>query len=649
MVIFKRIPHCSLRNTAAIAGVALLESVQVLIAVVWISSFVPVPAGPSIENLWPLHQKTLQPERELLFFQVFVVANVMLTAAGLWFWRRRREDPGLGKALVVFGAWEAVFILIELFAVFKMIVYGQPLWAQIVFYGAFAGSWSFKIFWPEFRQAVEGAGKWLSHPLPPWAAGAWDVGMAAVVVWALWIPDLDKAVSLAFVGGGFESLNHEAASPAWAAATGLKVGIDVHSPSGLGWGTFLAAGSGWLGGVDHRHLILFLAWLGMIYAAGTYVLLKELLLSRWLAGAGLLVMLKLQFLNAAMMPLPWVHPLMAGLPHLPDVFVLLCLYQHACRPTVVWLWVGGLCVGLAWLLSWYHGLVLFAVFLIYLLQQRKSVFGLWALLAGFLGAWMLVGPAILGKTFFRQSLGNAVTWWQDLNAAPEPYFGAAFWVPLIYASSFAAAWEMDRRHRNQREKAPWAFVALVSLYGLLSYGAFTGFYSHAAVLVLIVLFWGQQALAKAPAKMQSKVAAVFCLLSFGALLTNVVFMLYPNALNIGGVDWPNIKTVYATQAEVHSDAAMVERLTFPGQHVPILSGFDTQVLMAAGRRPFFYEARPNTNARSRRAAAQIQREHPPFIFVDKQWLNAEAALIKFIKDHYVPVEESQHLVALRKK
>ena len=288
-------------------------------------------------------------------------------------------------------------------------------------------------------------------------------------------------------------------------------------------------------------------------------------------------------------------------------------------------------------------------------------------------------------------------------------------------------------------KAPreWLFVALLCIYGLTNYqyyvvrSAITSYYVNALPFVFIVCFWFLHCLASLPVGWQKRLKALAVVLSFYALLTNQNYVAYPNLMNFSrnpmtdnlviqrfpdregffnnqykktkeqdkfplnnlGVSQEDLRTeddfksdqelveYYRRYFNFQQDAALIERLTKPGERVALLSSFETKILMQAKRPPFFYHfpmlsSRPMTFRNFPSEASQtpaflkdtiqaLQQQPPQYIFMEKVFLQnvlppsyddnqnkrlvRTRAVVAHIKAHYELFENGQYLVAMRRK
>lgn len=514
---------------AAIAGLGLVESVQVLIAASVISSFVPIKINSFAQYFWPLIQQTIQPERESFLYHVFIAANVALTGAGVWFWRRRLQEPALARRLLEFGLWETGWIVLQLYAVFAMTAHPNWGWPKVFFYVVFAASWAFKIFWPEADRLIKAALARQPFVWPMWLRWVWDGLLLGLLGLVFYMPHPSNAVAVAFT---------------------------TNQMAGLKQMPFFSGAAA----AHYEDIFRLFALAAVIYSWSVYVFLRVWLRSTLLAGAGLWLAVKLQFFHGGLAPLPWAYPAATGLLHPFDMLVLVGLWRHARSSSPVWLWLSGVCAGLSWQASAFDGLMQTGMFTAYVLLCGRNAFALVPLVLALAGAWLSSGEQLWSGALLAQGLQQAFAaldgpggagWTGALRSKNFFSFFMAFIVPLIYAMNLAVAFRLNM----SLSSGPWKFLILLCAYGLISFTSFVinpqpnGFYAYAPVLVAVLFFWLKDAVSlwvPAPARFLVRLAVfVVCV---GALLSNVVFSLYPNIFDLGRVDWAQYKAVYAQHA-----------------------------------------------------------------------------------------------------
>jgi hypothetical protein len=285
------------------------------------------------------------------------------------------------------------------------------------------------------------------------------------------------------------------------------------------------------------------------------------------------------------------------------------------------------------------------------------------------------------------------------------------------------------------EKGPveWLFTALLCIYGLANYqyyvvrAAITTYYVGVLPFVLIVCFWFMHCLKYLPLVWQKRAKAAAVILSFYALLTNQNYLAYPNAMNFSrnpmidnlviqrfpdrkgyfnlefkaGNDTDRLPVNDLGQAEddlrteddfksdadlvayyrshfnFQEDAALIKRLTEPGERVALLSSFEIKILIQANRAPFFYHfpllgSRPMTFRTFpvelvqvptfvSDTISEIEDRRPLYIFMEKIFLQDSLppsykedkgrvlAIIAYVREHYQPFQEGKYLIVMKRK
>jgi hypothetical protein len=114
--IFKDRP---LGDALGLTAFVLVESLQFLIILGLVYSFIPIPLPDFWKDLPLKLQAAVHPKREIFFYRCFLVfAMAGQIALAYWFQSRRADVPRRG--LLRIAAVDAWLVIIELFAVFKI-------------------------------------------------------------------------------------------------------------------------------------------------------------------------------------------------------------------------------------------------------------------------------------------------------------------------------------------------------------------------------------------------------------------------------------------------------------------------------------------------------------------------------------------------
>ncbi len=258
------------------AGLSVLEAAQVMVAAVFIASFFPMstvglPTG-------------LEPERDMLFYTVFLIASVMVMASGFWLLPRFNAQKDFESKLKAFVLMEALWVLLVVFAWIKWLTYRYPFysilfienpsWLPAFGWVVAGGAVLSKIFWPEI---YKGFGKYypvLADMQPSLIANRLGEGAFLVaIVLLLYIPQ-----------------------PAYVVGLSDQVDHGQHLLAFLNGRWEPAAG------------VTYVVWLSMACFVGLFYALRWWLKSFWIAAAGTLLAIKMNVFHPGLAPCAWVYP-----------------------------------------------------------------------------------------------------------------------------------------------------------------------------------------------------------------------------------------------------------------------------------------------------------------------------------------------------
>jgi len=277
-------------------------------------------------------------------------------------------------------------------------------------------------------------------------------------------------------------------------------------------------------------------------------------------------------------------------------------------------------------------------------------------------------------------------------------------------------------------------VGLLCIYGLTNYqyyvvkSAITSYYVDAWPFVMVSCFWFMRCLEFMPQLWQRRLKAVAVILSFYALFTNQNYLAYPNLMSFSrnpmtdnlviqrypdktgffNAEYKNVKegdkvpfndqgnkvedmrteddfkndrelTDYFHQSfDFAQDAALIDALTKPGDRVPLMSSFETKILMQANRPPFFYyfcmlSSRPMTFRTLPPFAAgpiipdfasttlkELEDRRPEYVFMEKVFLENVVpesyrelnervlVVVDYVKTHYRAFKAGQYIMAMKR-
>lgn len=355
---------------------------------------------------------------------------------------------------------------------------------------------------------------------------------------------------------------------------------------------------------------------------------------------------------------------------------------------------------------------------------------------GFL--WMTQGPYLFTKIFWENLAERTAFFLMGHGDLPmyksllegkylESWMG--FFIPWGYVFALVVIATLLFLRRISREHL---FLATVLIYGIGLYhyyicrSADTSYYVVVLPFVFLLGFSLDRMTRLLSVWRRSLLGAALAG-AFFALFTNHYFLNYPNLLNLSrnpmthpiigmtagdglsffnhnDVSWPEqiklptnslgetdeklktekdfaddrqLKDFFAHEFDFAQDAALIARLTAKDQQVPLISGFETKILMQADRRPFFYyfpfvDSRPMhmrmfnmtalwTTQRLKRTMQDLQNAKPPYIFMEKIMLAQSVpayyeylypdllVILNYIHQYYVPESQGYYLIAMKRK
>jgi hypothetical protein len=355
---------------------------------------------------------------------------------------------------------------------------------------------------------------------------------------------------------------------------------------------------------------------------------------------------------------------------------------------------------------------------------------------GFL--WITQGPYLFTKifwenlsertAFFLMGHGNLPIYKSLIEGKYlESWMG--FFIPWVYTLVLIVTSTLLIFKKISRE---YLFLATVTIYGIGLYhyyacrSADTSYYVVVLPFVFI-LGYVVNGLAGQGHPWRQPLLGVVLALAFFALATNHYFLNYPNVLNLSrnpmthpvismkaddgrsffnhnDVMWPEpiklsanslgetdeklktekdfdddrqLKDFYSREFDFSRDADLIARLTGKEQQVPLISSFETKILMQADRRPFFYyfpfvDSRPMhirmfdmtalwTTGRLQKTMQQLEEAKPPYIFMEKVLLAQSVpayyeylypdllVILNYIHQNYTPDAQGYYLIAMKRK
>ncbi len=415
--------------------------------------------------------------------------------------------------------------------------------------------------------------------------------------------------------------------------------------------------------------------------------------ARWLAGASLTAGAALWYVPSTGFYLGMAHTVMV---------VMAGLRQETLRRRVV------ACV-------WPTALMIISAVVLYVFTCGVWFFRpvFWHNLKDFFQTLMLVSTAPMMRVIVDQT-------WDALIFCV---------IVLMYTATIIKVGLDYLRGRDHRRE--WFLLGL-SVYGLgslehyvlLSLG--NNYYTKALPFFVILFYWLAKALSCLASLWQHRLKGAIAGAALAALVTNHSFIAYPGLLNISRnplldprvarplpdgrpyffhkhryfppqnylpvnslgqaddgwmtegqfKDHRQLIAYFRQYTDFTIDAALIDALTSPKDHVPLISSYEVMILMQAKRRPFFYifpflDDRPmrirsfgvdllHTRQQLSTIIADFEQRKPPVVFMekimlldpDRNWYEETApglmGLLRYVKAHYAPFAQGQYLIAMRR-
>lgn len=500
---------------------SILLALEILILAAAVSNAIPYAHGPFYDTLLLRYRDSIQPERELTLYAIFAASALLVHFWIVFIYHKQLLAKDFLSTVSRLAIVQAFWVALEIFAAFKIYMYQGPLWAKGLFYGALGLSILNKIFWEEMCRVVKGLSERYAH-----------LTSKAVVAWG------SDAVVLAFIGTVFFITDGDRCGVVLSAldqAMGLRQFFGVTL-----WGKVCG-----LGAAVPLEQVAFMAGMHILYFACVYGLLRLFTGETLLAACGIVMAIKLQCFHEAAFPLVWAYPQVTILTHAWDALFFICFWLYlrtqgtfyiigmasTCALAIAFMPFSGFCL-------WGSYAMVMALSVRWDATAKGMFFISRSLILAFivppLAAWGILAVSNsqwvwpLGEAGFAQQL------------AQKHYFSffMGFFVLMLYAVSAISAGMMWRLDKKQKE---WLWVGGIAVYGLGTFSQYAitpvpyAYYTYVFPLILLAVFWIKKFLDFFLQQNARKRARwVLATLSVGALLTNTIFIQYPNVWNIAG-------------------------------------------------------------------------------------------------------------------
>lgn len=671
-------------NILFLSVLVFILSLQLLIIIVFIYQFIPLKMDPITQGVPSSLLQFFKPNRNHLFYHDFIAAALCGEAVVLYLFRKLLTSAELISQWQDFLMCETIWVAWQLFAVFKILQYDNPLWARGLLYAGFAAAVLAKIFWPELNIMLINIRRALSRMevLPAQWRYLPDVLIVVFLFLAIFPCGMQKILIRIALFDNNNHFDQWLMLPLWAFHKGLIPAIHLSNP--LNWGLifWLNGLVQWAGGFNYEHLLQLMVILGIIYYLGFYVLLRC-----WLgilpAIFGVLLAVKLQMFHLGVTPISWAYPSEGILREFLDVAVFFNLWLYAKYEQEKFLWLAALLVGFSmsmvfdtgvYVLAGFYGYLVILLFdrgtrlkLIPALRQWRRILGMvfvpWMVFSCCLYAYF--GPIAWSQEFLKNNLQQISLWLKGIDYVSfysclrdrNFYaFFASFVPPVLYAMGSVLAIGLVFCGRFSREKL---LIVPLGVYGLgvyahfLWHGTINGYYMAPLPLVASLCFWFSEISGALSVFKRRLWGLILIAFTWVGLMTNFLFTYYPNIFNMAGVNWENEKATYLTNDSFDGDANLVQQFTDSNQAVALISNFSTQILIQADRKPFFYSGIPLLSIDDlQELLTELDARKPAAVFVDRSVIvNPQGPmnyLAQYLKTHYrYEGQQSPHLILLR--
>jgi hypothetical protein len=563
----------TIANVIFCCVLVLIESLQVLIVLVLVFSFFPIPPSPLLQHLFSRQLAEVFPKRDMFFYHFFVGLAIAGQIALLTICRKQLSSSRFMEQWRPFFLVEAGWLFLMVFAVFKFFVYGYAGWAKHFLYAVIAASVLSKIFFKELKVAGSSVYAYILRKSAA-VSLAVSVLFPMLIAFIIFVPDLQAVVARMWIGDAIIHMDTSLMGQAWAYTKGIKLNVDIYSPYGVGMTVFISLISKILGGLSYEKVEGILIAGTIVYFIFCFFFLRAWLKNVWLAMAGVLLAIKWQMFHQGAFPFVFTYPYSTVVRFWFDVTVLFLLLAHR-RGQFYFLPLAGAVCGLGLLHITDTGVYLLIAYLFYLAwwafekviyekDPLKDILGnvLLCLAAVLVSAliwfYVCVGSSVWSKIFWKHMLERADFFFIGHGNLPmyksliEGDYGSSlmsFVVPLAYCGTFLTVVSLIILKKIDRQHI---LAALLCVYGLGLYhyhvlrSGNTSFYAVCIPFVFVLCWLAQIMMGNMTQRHRTWSGCILLAGSAFALFSNHGFLSYPNVFNFSAdpivaptVAWPN--------------------------------------------------------------------------------------------------------------
>ncbi len=553
----------SFRRDLFLSFAAVLGAIQLLSLVVLVWEHA-APAQSSLSQIvFPEWKRLLNPERDMMYFRLFIFLSLGAGALCFTKFRRKKEDLWEEKILPSFLGVEAVLTALILAALFKSIVYSSAPQLSLRCYDVLIALAAInKLFFPWI------VGKWrvfwnfiTALPNAPMLGRVFETAFIIFLIASIYLPDPEGVIARMFIGEQLQHFDGTVMAAGWSYVSGHTMDIDNISQYGIGLPIITSWIARLLGGFTYPHMLSGLVLVAIVYFAAWYFLLRRWLQSPVLAAAAVLFGLRVQMFHTGVYPMVFTYPATSVIRYFLDVGLMTMIFLHLVKPRRDYLIGAALFCAVSVFNITSEGVYQTATLYTYLLmhlvvpslrgvmfstKRDKVLFPVYFLITPLVALLFFIAAEghYLWTAEFSKNIGEFINYFlsgfgltpMDQSLRERNFLASlmGFVIPATYLLTITVvgAWVWLKN-------APriYIFPVLLALYGLADYtyyiarSAQTSYYAVGLPFVFIVFFWLAFFLRTWPESLRKKAALAVFIVSLFALMTNHNFMSYPNALN----------------------------------------------------------------------------------------------------------------------
>jgi hypothetical protein len=655
-------------DSAIFAVLTVVESIQALCLAGWLWHFVP-PQSP-LAGLFPEYAGLARPEHEGGLYLLFLLVNWAVLCLSPYILEKAWGQAGWREAVRPFVIAEGVITFLLLSALFKTVVYDtHPEFARTCYNLLLVAAFLNKILWTHILGWFKTVKTALSRPEnQPVLRKCADVGCGILIVLLLFLPNPEACLGRMFLGEQLHHFDIFIMAPGWAAFSGEVLYKDAISQYGVGAPIVLSHLAQLFGGFTYLNTFLLIMWGCIVYYVLSYVLLRLWFGSIPLAIAGVLVAIRTNMFHPGVLPFVFTYPQATPIRYVWDILFFFCLFFHLRYRRREFLVLAALVCGFSMFYVDSTGVFMTIALYAYLaahlvLDELRPVIYASKKDLGWLIFYFVLAPAFAIGLFYwaEGAFFFSPQFWHNLEeyvkyfingAGTIPMYDSLFtqdfldcligyWIPLVYVFTmlFVGTLCYLKKIRPQN-----IFVVVLCVYGLgiyhyyVSRSSITNFYVVGLPFFWVLCYWINIAWQAVVPAVRRRIGLVMVAAALYALMTNHMFIAYPNLLNwsrnpiidprvtqipTGRIsyfshlfrEYPDafklpvnslgetfeglftekdflsddeVKAWYRQEFDFPEDAALIDRYVPPSQKAAVISSFEVKMLLQAKRKPFFY-------------------------------------------------------------